>query len=153
MVTEGCSELSDQRKPAKLQWLQDPRELDGNNLNNISRKGSKHFRNKKRKYLKYLIYELVMNNKNKDIMKLHKGMNEFKTSYQPRNNLVKDENGALLADSHSILSRCKNYFHQLLNVNNVIDVRQIEIHTVKPLIPDPNPFKFEIAIAKLKNYK
>jgi hypothetical protein len=33
---------------------------------------------------------------------------------------VKDENGDLLADSHNILNRWKNYFSQLLNVHNVI---------------------------------
>jgi hypothetical protein len=36
---------------------------------------------------------------------------------------VKDENGVLLADSHNILNRWKNYFSQLLNVHNVSDVR------------------------------
>jgi hypothetical protein len=40
--------------------------------------------------------------------------------YQPRSKLVKDENGDLLADSHNILSRWKNYFSQLLNVHRVI---------------------------------
>jgi hypothetical protein len=32
---EGCSKLLDQRKQAKLQWLQDPSEINGDNLNNI----------------------------------------------------------------------------------------------------------------------
>jgi hypothetical protein len=58
---------------------------------------------------------------------MHTGINEFKRGYQPRNNLVKDENENLLADSHSNLNRWKNYFPQLLNVHNVIDVRQIEV--------------------------
>jgi hypothetical protein len=44
-----------------------------------------------------------------------------------RNNLVKDENGDLLADSHSILNRWKNYFSQLLNLLRVSNVMQIEI--------------------------
>jgi hypothetical protein len=35
----------------------------------------------------------------------------------------------------------------------VIDVRQIEIHTGEPLVPDPSPFEAEIAIAKLKRFK
>jgi hypothetical protein len=61
---------------------------------------------------------------------------------------VKDENGDLFADSHSIVNRWKNYFLQLLNVHRVIDVRQIE-----PLVLDPSPFEVEIAIAKLKRYK
>jgi restriction endonuclease S subunit len=45
---EGCSRLLDQRKQAKLQWLQDPSEIKGNNLNNVRRGASRYFRNKKR---------------------------------------------------------------------------------------------------------
>jgi hypothetical protein len=66
---------------------------------------------------------------------------------------VKDENGDLLADSHIILNRWKNYFSQLLNVHRASDCRQIEIHTAGSLVPDPSPLEVEIAIAKLKRYK
>jgi hypothetical protein len=38
-------------------------------------------------------------------------------------------------------------------VHNVSDVRQIEIHTAEPLVPDSSRLQFEIAIAKLKKYK
>jgi hypothetical protein len=57
----------------------------------------------------------------------------------------------LLADSHNILNRWKNYFSQLLNVFNVSDVRQIEIRTAKPLVPSPSRLEVGIAIAKLKS--
>jgi hypothetical protein len=73
--------------------------------------------------------------------------------YHLRNNIVKDENGDLLADSHNILYRWKNYFSQLLNVHNVSDVRQIEVHMTEPLLPGSSVLEFEIAIAKLKKYK
>jgi hypothetical protein len=66
---------------------------------------------------------------------------------------VNDENGDLLADSHNILNRWKNYFSQLLNVHNVIDVRQIEVHRAEPLVPGPSRLEVEIAIAKLKKHK
>jgi hypothetical protein len=69
---------------------------------------------------------------------LYRGINEFKRGYQPRNNLVKDENGDLLADSHNILNRWKNYFSQLMNVHDASDVRQIEVHTAEPLKPCPS---------------
>jgi hypothetical protein len=65
---EGCSKLLDQRKQAKLQWLQDPGEISGDNLNNV-----RHFRNKKREYLKDKINELTMNSKNKNIRDPYKG--------------------------------------------------------------------------------
>jgi hypothetical protein len=68
---------------------------------------------------------------------------------------VKDENGDVLADSHKILYRWKNCFSQLLSVHNVCDVRQIEVHTAEPLVPDLSRLEVEIAIAitKYKKYK
>jgi hypothetical protein len=61
--------------------------------------------------------------------------------------------GDVLEDSHSILNRWKNYFSHLLNVHNVSDVRQIEVHMVEPLVPGPSRLEVEIAIAKLKKCK
>jgi hypothetical protein len=66
---------------------------------------------------------------------------------------LKDENGDLLADSHNIFNRWKNYFSHLLDVHNVSDVRQIEAQTAEPLVPGPSRLEVEIAIAKLKKYK
>jgi hypothetical protein len=95
-----------------LQWLQDPSEINGDNLNNIRRETSRHFRNKKREYIEDKTDELATNktnSKNKNIRDLYRGINEFKKGYQPRSNLVKDENGDLLAGPHNILNRWKNY--------------------------------------------
>jgi hypothetical protein len=41
-----CSKLSDQRKQAKLQRLQDPSEINRDNLNNVRRETSRCFRTK-----------------------------------------------------------------------------------------------------------
>jgi hypothetical protein len=97
---EGCSKLLDHRKQTKLQWLQDRSEINRDNLNNIRRETSRNFRNKMREYLKGKINELATNSKNKNIRDQYWGINEFKWGYQPRSNLVKDENGDLLADSN-----------------------------------------------------
>jgi hypothetical protein len=92
--------------------------------------------NEKREYLKDKIDELATNSKNKNIRDLYRGVNDFKRGYQPRSNLMKDEKGELLADSHNSLNRLKNYFSQLLNVHRDSDVREIGIHTAEPLVPD-----------------
>jgi hypothetical protein len=147
---KGCSKLLDQSKQSKLQWVQDPSEINGDSLKNIRRETSRHFRNKKREYLKGKINELAMNSKNKNIRDLYRGINEFKRGYQPRSNLVKDENGDLHADFNTIVNRWKSYFPQLFNVHNGSDVRQIEIHTAEPLVPGPSHLEVEIYIAKLK---
>jgi hypothetical protein len=60
-------------------------------------------------------------------------------------NFVEDQKGDVLADSHNILNRCKNYFSQLLNVRRVGVVRQMEIHTFVPLVLEHLP------ITKLKD--
>jgi hypothetical protein len=44
---QGCSKLLDQRNEAKLQWLQDPSEINRDNLNNVRCEASRHFRNKR----------------------------------------------------------------------------------------------------------
>jgi hypothetical protein len=60
----------------------------------------------------------------------------FKKGYQPRTNVVKDEKGDLVADCHNILVRWRNHFFQLLNIHGVTDVRQTEIQTAEPLVPE-----------------
>ena len=77
---EGCSKLLEQRKQAKLQWLQDPSEIHRDNLN-IRCETSRHFRNRKREYLKDRINELAMNSKNKNIRDLYRGINDFTRGY------------------------------------------------------------------------
>jgi hypothetical protein len=67
--------------------------------------------------------------------------------------LVKDERGDLIVDPHKMLNRCENYFCQLLNVQGAGGVRQIEIHTEEPFVPEPNACEVEVAIRKLKTYK
>jgi hypothetical protein len=84
---------------------------------------------------------------------LYRGINEFKKGYQPRINIIKDENGNLIADPQSVLNRWKNIFNYVLNVQGVHNVRQTDIHTAEPLVPEPSLVEVEIAIGKLKSYK
>jgi hypothetical protein len=78
--------------------LQNSSQSNGDNLQNLRHGTSSTFRNKKREYLKHRITQLETNNKNKNIRDLYSGINEFKKGYQPRINIIKDENGNLLAD-------------------------------------------------------
>jgi hypothetical protein len=122
-------------------------------LRNVRRETSRHFRNKKREYLKDKINEIELNSKNKIIRDLYRGITEFKKGYQPKTNLVKDEKGDLLADPQKILTRWKNYFCQILNVQGPGGIRENEIHTAEPFVPEPSAAEFEVAIRKMKRYK
>jgi hypothetical protein len=64
--------------------------VNEDNLSNVRREASRHFRNRKREYLKKKINELESNSKIKNIRDLHRGINEFKRGYQPRSNLIND---------------------------------------------------------------
>jgi hypothetical protein len=59
----------------------------------------------------------------------------------------------LFPDPYSIVANLRNYFSQLLNVHGVSDVRQTEIHTAEPLVPEPSAFDFEVAIENLKSHR
>jgi hypothetical protein len=74
-------------------------------LRNVRREARRHFRNKKREYLKGKITDIELKSKNKNIRDLYWGITEFKKGYQPKTNLVKDERGDLLADPQKILTR------------------------------------------------
>jgi hypothetical protein len=130
--------------------LQNPSQINGDNLQNVRHENSRIFRKKKREYLKDKINEVETNYKNKNIRELYRGINEFKKGYQPRINIIKDEKGNLLAYPQSVLSRWENFFNQMLNVHGVHDVRQMDIQTAEPLVPEPSLVEVEIAIGKLK---
>jgi len=84
-----------------------------------------------------------------NIRDLYRGINDFKKGHQPRCSMVKDEKGDLVAVSHSIVARWRNYFSQLVNVHGIKDAGQAEIHTAEPLVPEPNASEAELAIEKL----
>jgi hypothetical protein len=51
---------------------------------------------KKKEYIKNIMYVIETNSKNKNIRDLYRDINEFKKGYQPRTNMIKEENGNLL---------------------------------------------------------
>jgi hypothetical protein len=92
----------EQRKQAKMQWLRDSNQNNVDNLNNVRRAASRHFRNKKKQYLKAKSDELETNSKIKNIRDLCMGISEFKMGYQPRTNIVQGEKGDLVTDFNFI---------------------------------------------------
>jgi len=84
-----------------MQWIQDTSQNKVDNLNNVRSEVSRHFRNKKKAYMRAKIEELEKNSKIQNIRDLYSGINDFKKGYQPRCNIVKDEKGDLVTDSYS----------------------------------------------------
>ena len=93
---------------------------------------------------------LKLTARSKKVRDLYRGINDFKKGYQPRCNTVTDEKGDLVAYSHSIVARWRNYFSQFFNVHGVKDVRQVEIPTADTRVPEPRAFEVELVIDKQK---
>jgi len=64
---EECLGFFDQRKLAKMQLLENPSQNNVDNRNSVRHEASRHFRNKKKEYLKAKIKELETNSKIKNI--------------------------------------------------------------------------------------
>ena len=60
-----------------MQWIHDPGQSNVDNLNNVRREAGRHFRNKKKAYLKAKIEELETNSKRKNIRDLYRSINDF----------------------------------------------------------------------------
>ena len=135
-----------------MQWLQDTNQSNSDNLNKVRHDASRHFRNKKKEYLKAKTDKLETNRSKISENCIGASMT-FKKGYQPRTNRVEVENGDLVTDSNTILARGTNHFSQLLKVYGVNHVRQTEIYTAEPLVPQPSAFEIKIAIEKLKRHK
>ena len=84
---------------------------------------------------------------------MYRGISDVKKGYQPGTDIVKDEKGDNVADCHSILDRWQNHFSQLQSVHGVNNVRQTEIHTAEPLVPEPSAFKVELVTGKPKSHQ
>jgi len=122
-------------------------------LNKVRPDVSRHFRNKKKAYLRAKIEEFETKNEIQNIRDLYRGISDFKKGYQPRCDRVNVKKGDLVADSHVIVARWRNYFSQLFNVHGVKGVGQAEIHTAEPPVPEPSASEFELAIDNLKSHK
>jgi hypothetical protein len=55
---------------SKSPWILCPNGINGDNLNNIRREARKHFKKKRREYLKDKINDLATNSKNRNVRDL-----------------------------------------------------------------------------------
>jgi hypothetical protein len=141
-----CSKLDDRRQQAKVQWLQDSSEVNEDNLCNVGQETNRHFRKKKKEYLKDRINKLQSNSNNKNITDPHRSTNEFKKSYKLRTNLVKDKRNDLFMKSLNILNRWKNYFCQLLNVHGQVVLGRLKCIQLSNLCHSLVPLRLRLLL-------
>jgi hypothetical protein len=146
MRSVSVKQFLDQMEQAKMRWLQHPNRSNEDNLNNIRGEIGRHCGIKKKEYLKA---KMETTSTIKKYQKRLQDISDFKKGYRPRTNIVYIEKGDVGTDSYSILTGQMNYFSKLLNVHGITDIRQTEIHTAEPLMPEPCAFYMGMAIEKL----
>jgi hypothetical protein len=62
----------------RMQWVLDPSQSIVDKLNTVKREASRHFRNKKKAYLKAGMEELENNSKMKNMRDLYRGIIDFR---------------------------------------------------------------------------
>ena len=73
---EECLGFFDQMKLAKMRWIEDPSQSNVDILNNVRREVSRHFRNKKKAYLRAELEELETIRMIQNIRDLYKDIND-----------------------------------------------------------------------------
>ena len=88
--------------------------------------------------MKAKVKKFEKNSVNKSILEMYKGINQFKKGYQPRAYvlIIKKDDGKIVVDSTSILSRWEQFYSNLLNVNQSTSHEGSEICTAKTDIPE-----------------
>ena len=82
-------------------------------------------------------------------------MREIRGGHQSRTDMIKDENGNLLGDTKSILNRWRNYFNNVLNINDREggSFNENTIHTAEPFIVESDELAIKITVKELKSQK
>jgi hypothetical protein len=102
--------------------LQNPNQINRDNLQNLRRETGRIFRNKKREYLKGKVNELETNNKNKNIRDLYRGINEFKKRYVCMYVRTYNYQPEGWLDPHTVLAK-------LMSLKLIIKTKTLEICT------------------------
>jgi hypothetical protein len=84
---------------------------------------------------------------------MNSGIDYFKEGYQPKTDIVRDEKGGLFTDAYIILDMRRNLFTQFFYIHVFNCVRQTEIHTAEPLVPELIVSEFKMAIERTERQK
>ena len=135
----------DHWKQAKIQWLQYPSQSNVDNVKNIRREASRYFRNKRKntwklklRNLELTVRQKILGNFIGTLMTLRRVSSLAVIYWRMRR--------VIWLQIRTNLAGWTNHFFQLLNINRVNNVRQTELHTAEPLVPQPNAFEIELVI-------
>ena len=121
-----------------MQWVQYSIQSSADNLNNVRQLAD--ISGKRKEYLQVKMEELETKSKIKNILDLYRGISDFKMGYQHRTLILKNgkDNCRLLQQFGYVE---EPFLSTIIYIYGFNDIRQIEIHTAEPLVPEPSALK------------
>ncbi|XP_033231545.1 craniofacial development protein 2-like, partial [Belonocnema kinseyi] len=137
---EECELWFEERSKARIISLQNKCVETHRKYIEICKNTSRFYRRKKREWEKNEILAIENHKKQNNTREMYRGINSIRKGFQSRTDVIRDENGNLVADATEGLNLWKNYFDKLLNVreapaeNNDYD----DIHTAELQVDEPS---------------
>jgi hypothetical protein len=150
---EDCRKSVEKRRECKLTWLQVKDEGSHQVFSDAAKATGRSIRQKKAAYLKGKINEIETNSQRNNVRAMYIGINSHRKGFQARLNVVRNEEGNLVADAQGVLKKWKDHFSKILNVHkgHEQETTANEVHTAEPHVPKPSLAEIVNAIKKLKN--
>ena len=131
--------------------LTNPNTGNNNNFAQKLREAKRIIRREKRLWEKERIKQIEDNRTNPKLF--FKQTKELKTGYNPRTEIMKEENGELVTEGEEIAKQFGKVFEELLNPQTLQDHTQIEYYTAEPEYVEPTDDEVRMTINTLKNNK
>ena len=150
---EDCENICEERKEKRIQWLEDQdNEVKRDEFRSCRRRAKRTIRRKKREELEAKLRRLEGSRREGKAREQYQIIKSFKNEYQPKINLVRDKEGAILAQEEGIKRRWAEYFECLLNredPEHPVD----DYEPVMDMMLEPSEEIIRRAILSLKNNK
>ncbi|KAL4152688.1 hypothetical protein QTP88_000521 [Uroleucon formosanum] len=148
---DKCQSAIEERDKARSLMLTNPNTENNNNFAQKLREAKRIIRREKRLWEKERIKQIEDNRTNPKLF--FKQTKELKTGYNPRTEIMKEENGELVTEGEEIAKQFGKVFEELLNPQTHQDHTQIEYYTAEPEDVEPTDDEVRMIINTLKNNK
>ncbi|XP_054287945.1 uncharacterized protein LOC129003672 [Macrosteles quadrilineatus] len=154
-----CEQMLEERIRRKNVWMNSNNEEDRLMYNQSNKETNKFLRRKKRQYIKSLLDRAEEENTANNAKDFYRKVRFFKKGFTPCTYGIKNKEGQLLTESVKVLERWREYFEELLNVDEITPTEEENQNNediyfyVEPFIETPTKEEVQYAIKSLKNDK
>uniref|UniRef100_A0A8D8LL21 Craniofacial development protein 2 n=3 Tax=Cacopsylla melanoneura TaxID=428564 RepID=A0A8D8LL21_9HEMI len=151
---QECEDAIEEKNKARKQMLTRNTRRNCELYKESRRKANMVIKRKKRQHLNGKLEEVEQLNNESESRKFYAAIKKIKKTFQPKADMCKDKDGALITEEDKVLERWKEHFSDLLNTEENVP-RTTEPHESMNEEATEPPTRTDVraAIARLKNHK